>query len=75
MKVVILIVVGFIAALKLAKRMVFGHTPVAALAGTSDITVGGPAWQDVLPVVNVHTKSLASAMPAESVAPVVMVAV
>jgi len=72
-KVVVLIVAGFIASLKVAVTTVLGQTPAAPLGGVTEITVGGA--HGLLPVVKVHTKLLASAMPYTSVAPVVIVAV
>jgi len=72
-KVVALIVAGFIARLKVAETIVLGHTPTAPLAGNVEITAG--ATHGLAPVAKVHTKLLASAMPNMSVAPVVMVAV
>jgi hypothetical protein len=74
-KVVVLIVEGFIASLKVATTTEFGHIPEARLGGVTEITEGGPFKHVVLPVVKVHTKSLASELPKVSVAPVVIVAV
>ena len=48
-----------------------GQTPTETVGGVTEITVGGTQ----LPVVKVHTKLLARAMPYSSVAPVVIVAV
>jgi hypothetical protein len=39
-----------------------------------EITLGGPGWQVVLPVVKLDTVSLARALPDVSTAPVVIVA-
>jgi hypothetical protein len=64
---------GFIARLKVALTDMAGQTPIAPAMGASEITAGGA--QGLLPVVKVHTKLLASAMPYTSVAPVVIVAV
>jgi hypothetical protein len=64
-----LIVAGFIASLNVAEIGVFTATAVAPLAGTVETTVGAGA------VVKVHTKLAASAIPAGSFAPVVIVAV
>lgn len=66
-KVAVLIVAGFIASLNVAERRVFTGTAVAPLAGTVEMTVGAP-------VVKVHTKFAAKALPPGSWAPVVMVA-
>src|SRR5271157_428694 len=66
----------FIALLKVTLIALFIHTPVEAAGGTTrlDVTVGGVvSWDD--PVEKVHTKLLASALPARSLAPVVIVAV
>ena len=49
-------------------------TPVAALAGTMKLTVGRVV-SVVVPVVKLQTKAVASALPARSLAPVVIVAV
>jgi hypothetical protein len=68
-------VAGFIASLKVATTTVSGHIPAERSGGVTEITVGGPDRHVVVPVVKVHTKSLASALPKVSVAPVVMVAV
>jgi hypothetical protein len=62
-------VAGFIASVNVAETSVFTGTRLAPLAGTVDTTVGAGA------VVNVHTKFAASAAPAESLTPVVIVAV
>jgi len=72
-KVVVLIVAGFIASLKVAVTTVLGHKPTAPARGVTEITVG--AAHGSLEVVKVHTKSLASGMPYSSMAPVVIVAV
>ena len=75
-KVRVLIVTGFMASLKVAVTTVFGHTPSAPFRGATEITAGGGGpGQAVAAVVKVHTKLLASALPNESVAPVVIVAV
>ena len=49
-------------------------TPLAPFAGFVVATVGG-VLSAVAPVVNVHTKLLASTLPARSLPPVVIVAV
>ena len=72
-KVVVLIVAGFIASLKVAVTTVLGQTPTAPASGVTEITVGGA--HGLVPVVKVHTKLVASAMPYTSMAPVVIVAV
>jgi hypothetical protein len=72
-KVVVLIVAGFIASLKVAVTAVLGQMPTARFRGVTEITVGGAHAS--LEVVKVHTKLLASAMPYASMAPVVIVAV
>jgi hypothetical protein len=63
------IVAAFIASLKVAEIFVLVGTPVAPLAGLVEVTVG------MLAVVKVQTKLLASALPAGSLAPVVIVPV
>src|ERR1700722_10401263 len=63
------IVAGFMASLNVAEIAVLTATAVAALTGIMETTVGGAA------VVKVHTKLAASAVPAGSIAPVVIVAV
>jgi hypothetical protein len=68
-KVVPLIVAGFMASLNVAEMRVFTGTAVAPLAGTVETTVGGAA------VVNIQTKLAASEAPAGSFATVVIVAV
>ena len=61
-------VAAFMAALNVAETRVLTGTNVAPLAGTVEIMVGAP-------VLKLHTKSTASAMPNVSFAPVVIVAV
>ena len=65
---------GSIASLKVAAIFWLIVTPVAALAGTVRITVGAVV-SGVAPVVKLQTKLLASALPARSRVPVVIVAV
>ena len=65
-------VAGFIATLKVAVRAWLMGTPVAPFAGVVEITAGKVGAGTVL---KLHTKLLASALPARSVAPVVIVAV
>jgi hypothetical protein len=72
--VAVLIVKGSIGSLKAAVTLWLMATPVAALAGTVAPTVGAVVSR-VAPVVKVQTKSVASALPARSLAPVVTVAV
>src|SRR2546429_241990 len=63
-----------IASLKVALMVWLIGTAVAALAGTVALTVGGVV-SGVAPVVKLQTKSAASALPARSLAAVVIVAV
>jgi hypothetical protein len=67
-----LIVAGFIASLKAAVSARLIGTLVLPVAGTVEMTVGGVGAGTVL---KLHTKALASPLPARSVAPVVIVAV
>jgi hypothetical protein len=69
LKVVPVMVAGFIATLKVAEMGVLTATAVARFAGTVDTTAGGGA------VVKVHTKFAARGAPVGSCAPVVIVAV
>jgi hypothetical protein len=71
-KVVVLIVEGFIASLNVAVTTVLGHTP-AVRTGVTELTVG--AAHGSPEVVKLHPRSFASAMPYSSTAPVVIVAV
>jgi hypothetical protein len=71
----LMIVAAFIASLKVAVTIEFGQTPAAPVGGVTETTVGGPGRQVVSPVVKLHTKLLAIAMPYSSMAPVVIVAV
>jgi hypothetical protein len=68
-KVVPLIVAGFMASLNVAEIVVLTATAGAPFAGIVETTVGAAA------VVNVHAKLAASEAPAGSFAPVVIVAV
>ena len=70
-KVVVLMVAGFIASLKTAATTEAEQTPTAPLLGDPDSTVGGA--QASPEVVKPHVKLLANATPNESAAPVVMV--
>ena len=72
--VVALMVAGFMAAPKVATAMVLEQMPFVPSGGPTEMTMGGPGWQVVLPVVKVDTLSLASALPKVSMTPVVMVA-
>jgi hypothetical protein len=67
--VAVLTVAGFMARLNVAEIVAFTDVDAAPLIGTVEMTVGGTA------VVKVHTKLAASAAPARSLAPVVIVAV
>jgi hypothetical protein len=69
-KVVALIVAGFIPSLKVALRTWPMGTLMAPFAGTTAITAGGGVI-----VVKVHTYLAGSGVPATLVAPVVIVAV
>ena len=62
------IVAGFIASRNVAETRVLTGTALAPFAGTVEITVGAP-------VVKLHTKLAASALPNVSFAPVAIVAV
>ena len=73
-KVVPMIVNGSIASLKVAAIFVLVATLVAVTAGTVRVTVGG-VRSSAVPVVKLQIKSLANALPAVSLAPVVIVAV
>jgi hypothetical protein len=64
-----LIVAGFMASLNVAETTVLTGTATVPFAGTVLTTLAGAA------VVKVHTKFAASAVPAGSLAPVVIVAV
>jgi hypothetical protein len=63
-----LIVVGFMASLNVAETVALTATAVAPLTGLVETTVAGGA------VVNIQTTLAASGAPAESFAPVVIVA-
>lgn len=55
-KVVVLMVTGFIASLNVAVITVLGHTPTAPLGGVTESTVGGGgAVHAAAAVVKVHT--------------------
>jgi len=73
-KVVMLIVEGSIACGKVTATRVLGHTPTEPLGGVSEMG-GAGGRHGLAPVVKVHTKSLARALPNISLTPVVMVAV
>src|SRR5207248_1298858 len=68
------IVKEYIASLKATAMLPLMATPVAALAGTVALTVGRVV-SGVSPVVKLQTKLLTNALPARSLASVVIVAV
>ena len=68
-----MIVEGFIDSLKVATMSAFLATPVARSAGLVEITVGSVV-SVVVPVVKFHVLAAAIALPALSLAPVVIVA-
>src|SRR6266699_822760 len=74
LKLAVLMVKGSIAALKVALMGWVIATAVAPLAGTVELTIGGVV-SGVAPVVKLQLKSVASALPAKSLAPVVTAAV
>src|SRR6185503_13024760 len=74
LKLAVLMVKGSIASLKVALMVWLIGTAVAALAGTVALTVGAVV-SSVAPVVKLQPKSVASALPARSFAPVVIRAV
>ena len=65
--VVVVTVDGLTDSLKLAVIAAPVLTPMAALAGKTDTTVGGTT--SMAPVVNVQTKSLTRALPERSLTP------
>jgi hypothetical protein len=73
-KVNVLIVAGSMPVLKVALIVWLMFTPVAVSAGAVEVTVGAVVFEAV-PVVKSQTKLLASALPARSLAPVVIVAI
>ena len=73
-KVKVLIVAASIGSLKVALTVPVRYTPMLPSVGLTAVTVGG-VLSPVLPVVKLHTWLPASALPARSVAAVVMVAV
>src|ERR1700731_3510121 len=73
-KVEVLTVATFMASLKVAVTTALEQTPVAALGGVTDTTVGG-GLHPLAAVVKLQTKLLARALPNRSRTPVVMVAV
>src|SRR5579863_1976583 len=73
-KVVLLIVAGFIAALNIADTFWLMGTVIAPFAGFVEMIVGALVFV-VAPVLKVHTKFAASASPPALIAPVVIVAV
>jgi len=70
----VVMVSGSIASLKVALTLWLMPTAVAALTGTVELTVGG-VTSAVAPVVKLQTKLVTSALPARSLAAVVIVAV
>jgi len=64
----------FIASEKVADTDEFSAIPVSAFAGDVEDTIGG-VMSGAAPVVKFQLKLVASALPAESIASVVMVAV
>jgi hypothetical protein len=74
LKVAVLMVSGSIASLKVALMVWLIGTVVAPLAGTVTLTVG-VIVSGVAPVVKLQPKSVASALPARSLTPVVILAV
>ena len=64
---------GSIASLKVAAIFLLTATPVAALAGSVKLTVGAVVSEPA-PVVKLHPKALAMALPARSLTPVVIMA-
>src|SRR5205807_2242582 len=74
LKLAVLIVKGSIASLKVALMVRLIATARSPLAGTVELTVGGVV-SGVTPVVKLQRKSVAGALPARSLAPVVIVAV
>src|SRR5207245_11519916 len=74
LKLAVLIVKGSIALLKVALMVWLMATAVAAFAGTVELTVGRVV-SGVAPVVKLQPSSMASALPARSLAALVTVAV
>jgi hypothetical protein len=74
MKLAVVRVEFLIASEKVADTEEFSATPVSAFAGDVADTIGGVV-SGAAPVVKFQVKLAASALPAESVAPVVMAAV
>src|SRR5438046_2842694 len=74
LKLAVVTVKGSIASLNVALMVWLIATSVAPLAGTVKLTVGGVV-SGVAPVVKLQLKFAASALPAKSLAPVVIVAV
>src|SRR6202035_368025 len=72
-KVAAVMVATFMASLKVAVTTVLEQTPVDALGGVTETTVGG-GLHPLAAVVKVQRKLLARALPNRSLAPVVMVA-
>src|SRR5207302_1555528 len=74
LKLAVVIVNGSIASLKVALMVWLIGTTVAPLAGTVALTAGAVV-SGVAPVVKLQLMSVSSALPARSLAPVVIVAV
>src|SRR4029077_13641032 len=72
-KVVGLMVAGFIACGKMAATTVLGHNPAEPLGGVTEMG-GAGGRHGLAPVVKVHTKLLASGLPNMSRTPVAIVA-
>ena len=72
--VVVVMVEASMATLKVAAIFWLKGTPVAALAGSVELTVGG-VMTAAAPVVKLQTKLFARAFPARSLTPVEIVAV
>ena len=73
-KVVVLMVAGFIASLKVAVMTAREHTPVTPLRGVTEITTGGGVHA-LAAVVKLHTKLRANPTPNRFLARVLMAAV
>ena len=73
-KVAVVSVKGFIAFVKVAVIALLMTTPVALTIGMTELTIGAVV-SGAAPVVKLHTLLAARALPAKSLAPVVIVAV
>src|SRR5438876_7304310 len=74
LKLAVLIVNGSIASLKVALMVWLIGTAAAALTGRVALTVGRVV-SGAAPVIKLQPKSVASALPAKSLAPIVILAV